>query len=62
MTGLTPEYERKLTPLKRLAAATAGVSVVTPFTFRLLLTKWFTTMVEQASRKTAVHHSLSPIY
>lgn len=32
MTCLTPEYERKLTPLNSLAAASAGVRVVTPFT------------------------------
>lgn len=46
VTCLTPEYERKLTPLKSLAAATARLRVVTPFTYRLLLTGWFIPVVE----------------
>lgn len=46
MTGLTPHYERKLTPLKSLAEATARVSAVAPFTSRLLFKGQFTEVVE----------------
>lgn len=47
VTGLTLEYEKRLTPLKNLAAAAARPSVVAPFTSSLLLAGLFNAVEEK---------------
>lgn len=53
VTGLTPEYERKLTPLKSSAADTVRGRLLTSFTSRLLLTGKLNAAVEKLK---AVQH------